>query len=120
MRRVNYPSCNLFQARCRLKRRISNRKEDYTMDEGTEILISLASANAANCIPCFDHYFQEAMNQKITYEDVQKTMEISAKIKGAAAMFTKKAINETMGVQSEDIDCPCGDQGGGSPHTSCC
>lgn len=90
------------------------------MDERTELLISLASASAANCIPCFDHYYQEAISQNIELEDVRKTMEISAKIKGASAMFTKKAINETMGDDSEDFDCQCGDQKGAASTQSCC
>lgn len=79
------------------------------MDQRTELLISLASASAANCIPCFDHYYQEAMHQNLKPEDVRQTMEIAAKIKGASAMFTKKAINETMGDKTEDTDCPCSD-----------
>lgn len=90
------------------------------MDQRTELLISLASASAANCIPCFDHYYKEAIKQNIESDDVQKTVEISAKIKGASAMFTKKAINETMGDKSEDQDCPCSSRDSETSNESCC
>ncbi len=91
------------------------------MDQRTELLISLACASASNCIPCFDHYYQEAMLQNIEPEDVRKTMVIAARIKGASAIFTKKAINDTMGDTSESPDCPCGDQNSDeAPTESCC
>ncbi len=90
------------------------------MDERTEILISLASASASNCIPCFDHYYEEAMAQKLDIEDVRKAMEISAKVKGGAAIFTKRAIDEAMGEPSVDGDCPCGEETCESSTPSCC
>ena len=90
------------------------------MDQKTEILISLASSAAANCIPCFDHYFQQAKTQKLKVEDVEKTMEIAAKIKGAAAMFTKKAIETTMGTNSDANNCQCHGQANGAATESCC
>jgi alkylhydroperoxidase/carboxymuconolactone decarboxylase family protein YurZ len=90
------------------------------MDERTEILISLASASASNCIPCFDHYFQEAMSKKLDIEDIRKAMEISAKVKGGAALFTKRAIDEAMGERSAVTDRPCCDDTTESSTTSCC
>ncbi|MHC4266500.1 MAG: hypothetical protein ACYSUK_11300 [Planctomycetota bacterium] len=90
------------------------------MDERTEILISLASASASNCIPCFDHYFQEAMAQKLNVEDVRKAMEIAAKVKGGAALFTKMAIDEAMGDSSEDTERPCCDENCEASTGSCC
>jgi alkylhydroperoxidase/carboxymuconolactone decarboxylase family protein YurZ len=90
------------------------------MDERTEILISLASASASNCIPCFDHYFQEAMAQRMNIEDIRKALEISAKVKGGSALFTKRAIDEAMGDSTEDTDHPCCEETSESSTTSCC
>jgi hypothetical protein len=36
------------------------------MDERTRILICLGSATAANCIPCFEHYYGKAEVAKLT------------------------------------------------------
>ena len=35
-------------------------EEEYSMDEHTEIFIALGAATAANCGPCFEHYFAKA------------------------------------------------------------
>jgi alkylhydroperoxidase/carboxymuconolactone decarboxylase family protein YurZ len=90
------------------------------MDERTEILISLASASASNCIPCFDHYYQEAMVQNLDIEDIRKALEISSKVKGGAALFTKRAIDEAMGEGSADSDLPCCEENLESSTPSCC
>ncbi len=90
------------------------------MDQQSELLISLASASAANCIPCFDHYYQEAVNHNVDIEEIRKTIEISARIKSASAMFTKKAIHEFMGEDSEPIDCACYPKRREQQDKSCC
>ena len=90
------------------------------MDHQTELLISLASASAANCIPCFDHYYQEAENHNVDIEEIRKTIEISEKIKSASALFTKKAIHEFMGEEPEAIDCACYRSRREDADESCC
>jgi len=42
------------------------------MNEHTEIFIALGAATAANCGPCFEHYFSRAEKLGIGKEDIQK------------------------------------------------
>ena len=46
------------------------------MDVNTRVLIGLGAAVAANCAPCFDHYYAKALELKITMENIKATLEV--------------------------------------------
>ncbi|HKI50376.1 MAG TPA: hypothetical protein VKA69_13685 [Desulfobacteria bacterium] len=76
------------------------------MDEHTEIFIALGAATAANCGPCFDHYFSRAEKLGIGNEDIQKAVDIAVKVRGGAHMVMKGAIQRTMkGEAAQAQDC---------------
>jgi len=77
------------------------------MNEHTEIFIALGAATAANCGPCFEHYFSRAEKLGIGKEDIQKTVDIAVKVRGGAHMVMKGAIHEAM-------------KHNGTPGESCC
>ena len=71
-------------------------KGDYSMDEHTEIFIALGAATAANCGPCFEHYFSRAEKLGIDEGDIQKTVDIAVKVRGGAHMVMKGAIQRII------------------------
>ena len=66
------------------------------MNEHTEIFIALGAATAANCGPCFEHYFSRAEKLGIGKGDIQKTVDIAVKVRGGAHMVMKGAIQKAM------------------------
>jgi len=62
------------------------------MDEQTKTYIALGAATAANCVPCFEHYFATAEKLGISTEDIEKVVEIAAKVRGGAHMVMKDSI----------------------------
>jgi alkylhydroperoxidase/carboxymuconolactone decarboxylase family protein YurZ len=45
------------------------------MEEKTQLLVCLGAATAANCIPCFDYYYQKAQACGLAPEDIQAAVE---------------------------------------------
>ena len=85
------------------------------MDEKTKVLICLGAANAANCIPCFEHYFGKAKAVGLTREQIQEAVNLSSQVKNGAHLAIKNKINEAMG-QEKEFDLPC-DR---TTKSSCC
>jgi len=78
------------------------------MDEHTEIFIALGAATAANCGPCFEHYFSKAEKQGIGKEDIQKTVDIAVKVRGGAHMVMNGSIQKAMTRNVKRVDTCCG------------
>ncbi len=68
------------------------------MDERTRVMISLGAATAANCIPCFEHYFGKAEAVGLTPDEIQGAAEIGEQISKGAQMAIRKTVN-TMVVR---------------------
>lgn len=66
------------------------------MDERTELYIALGAATAANCVPCFEHYFAKAEVLGITAEDMEQTVKIAARVRGGAGMVMKDSIRKIL------------------------
>jgi len=77
------------------------------MDEHTEIFIALGAAAAANCGPCFEHYFSRAAKLGIGKEDIQKTVDIAVKVRGGAHMVVKDAIQRIMTRNATQVETCC-------------
>lgn len=76
------------------------------MNKKTDVMISLAAAIGANCIPCFDNLYEKAKGLGVSNEEVLRVAETANKVKTGASIFIKNAINDTMGVEPE-TDPPC-------------
>ena len=85
------------------------------MEEGTKILLCLGAATAANCIPCFEHYFGKARAAGLSPEEIQEAVDLASQVKKGAHLAIRNAINEIMGREGE-YDLPCNPQRG----RSCC
>ncbi len=66
------------------------------MDEHSEIFTALGAAVAANCGPCFEHYYSKAEKLGIGKEDIQKTVDIAVRVRGGAHMVMKGVIQDLL------------------------
>ncbi len=85
------------------------------MDERGRLLICLGAATAANCIPCFEHYFGKAKVAGLTPDEIQEAVDLASQVKKGAHMAIKNRINGLMGEEKE-CALPCDRQAG----KSCC
>jgi len=85
------------------------------MDEKTRLLICLGAATAANCIPCFEHYFGKAKAGAVKNEEIQEAVDLASQVKKGAHLTIKNCINGLMG-EVKEYDLPCDKQA----SKSCC
>ena len=85
------------------------------MDERTAILICLGAATAANCVPCFEHYFGKAEALNLTAEDIQEAVDLAAKVKSGAQIAMRGSSARTMGQEPQEAPSCCEKSDG-----SCC
>ena len=86
------------------------------MDERTSILICLGAATAANCVPCFEHYFTKAQALDVTPEDIRKTVDLSGKVKSGAQIAMRGSIAKTMGEETKEASRCCEKSRGSCPE----
>jgi len=79
------------------------------MDERTKLLVSLAAATAANCIPCFEYLFCEAEAAEVPREEIQAAVDLASKVKNGAHIALKNSMNDIMGLE-EQYNMPCSEQ----------
>jgi alkylhydroperoxidase/carboxymuconolactone decarboxylase family protein YurZ len=80
-----------------------------------EVLIALGAATAVNCIPCFEHLYENAINSGITKTEIKRASEIAGQVKKGAHIALTNIINELIGIESRH-DLPCG----GTANKPCC
>ena len=76
------------------------------MDEKTKNLISMGASIAANCIPCFEHYYLLAGKNGITEEEIRETLSIAQKVKNGAAVVIKQFVCDTIDGKETEAKCP--------------
>ncbi|MCL4502180.1 MAG: hypothetical protein M1438_10035 [Deltaproteobacteria bacterium] len=81
------------------------------MDKKTELLVSLGASVAANCMPCFNYYCQQAEKLGLEPAEVLRTMEIANKIKNSLSMLMGNHVRKTLGVKEEDVFAALEDAG---------
>ena len=81
------------------------------MDKKTELLVSLGASVAANCLPCFTYYCQQAEKLGLEQAEVLRTMEIANKIKNSLSMLMSNHVRKTLGVKEEDVFAAMEDAG---------
>ena len=73
------------------------------MDKKTELLVSLGASMAANCMPCFNYYYQQAQKLALDPGDILQAMEIANKIKNSLGMLMGNHVRKTMGLEEQDV-----------------
>ena len=91
------------------------KTEELVLGDKIENLIAIGAATAANCIPCFEHLYEKAINSGITLAEIKRASEIAGQVKKGAHIALTNSINELIGIK-EIHDLPC-DQ---TANKSCC
>ena len=68
------------------------------MDEKTKLLVSIGAAMAANCAPCFEHYYGKATAAGIPAAEIAEALEAAANVKKGAHLALKNRISDLMGT----------------------
>jgi alkylhydroperoxidase/carboxymuconolactone decarboxylase family protein YurZ len=60
------------------------RAEEQVLPDKIENLIAIGAAMAANCIPCFEHLYEKAINSGITLAEIKRASDIAGLVKKGA------------------------------------
>ena len=91
------------------------KTEEQVLEDKIENLIAIGAATAANCMPCFDHLYEKAINSGITLAEIKRTSEIAGQVKKGAHIALTNSINELIRIK-EAQDLPCHK----TANKSCC
>ncbi len=89
-------SCMEEMTRMNCSETTAQKDETPAMDEKMKTLIAIGAATAANCIPCFEHYYFKASALSVDPCQIQEAVDIASKVKKGASLAIKDAINELM------------------------
>ncbi len=82
------------------------------MEERESILISIGSAIACNCVPCYEHYYMKAKQAGISVTEIDEAVSIGEKVKSGAAVVIRDTVDSVKrgDIPEEDLgkDAPCG------------
>ncbi len=85
------------------------------MDTKIKVMISLGSSYAAGCIPCFDHYYMLAKEEKIGDDDIEQIIGIAKKVRNGSDIALERAISDLI-----DENEGCGKMDGELHPCKCC
>lgn len=91
------------------------RAEEHVLPDKIENLIAIGAAMAANCIPCFEHLYEKAINSGITLAEIKRASDIAGLVKKGAHIALTNSVNEIIGIE-ETHDLPCNQM----ENKSCC
>ncbi|MCP3929312.1 MAG: hypothetical protein GY705_09455, partial [Bacteroidetes bacterium] len=63
---------------------IEKGSEDLILEEKIEHLIAIGAATASNCIPCFEHLYENAITSGLTVEQIKRASDIAGQVKKGA------------------------------------
>jgi alkylhydroperoxidase/carboxymuconolactone decarboxylase family protein YurZ len=84
----------------------SSKTKVPVLEDRIENLIAIGAATAANCIPCFEHLYEKAINSGITLAEIKRASDIAGLVKKGAHIALTNSINELIGIE-EAHDLPC-------------
>ena len=90
-------------------------KEEKVLEDKIENLIAIGAATASNCIPCFEHLYEKAINSGITLAEIKRAADIAGLVKKGAHIALTISVNELIGIE-EPHNLPC-DR---TANKSCC
>lgn len=91
------------------------KTEERVLEDKIEILIAIGAATAANCIPCFEHLYDKALNAGIKSAEIKRASEVAGQVKKGAHIALTNSINELIGIK-QTHDSPCVQ----AANKSCC
>jgi len=91
------------------------KTEEQVLEDKIEILIAIGAATASNCIPCFEHLYEKAINSGVTFAEIKRASEVAGQVKKGAHIALTNSMNDLIGIKKAH-DLPC-DQ---TANKSCC
>lgn len=91
------------------------KREENVLEDKIENLIAIGAATAANCIPCFEHLYEKAINAGITLAEIKRASDIAGLVKKGAHIALTNSVNELIGIEKTD-DMLCDK----TTNKSCC
>jgi alkylhydroperoxidase/carboxymuconolactone decarboxylase family protein YurZ len=91
------------------------KTEKQVLEDKIENLIAIGAATAANCIPCFEHLYEKAINSGITLAEIKRASDIAGLVKKGAHIALTNSMNELIGIE-ETHELPCDRKA----NKSCC
>lgn len=91
------------------------KAEEQVLEDKIENLIAIGAATAANCIPCFEHLYEKAINSGIPLAEIKRAFDIAGLVKKGAHIALTNSVNELIGIE-KTYNMPC-DQ---TANKSCC
>ena len=82
------------------------KAEELFLEDKIENLIAIGAATAANCIPCFEHLYEKAINSGITIAQIKRASDIAELVKKGAHIALTNSVNELIGIE-ETQNLPC-------------
>ena len=67
--------------------------------EKADVLIAIAAATAANCIPCFENLYEKAIAFGISSTEIKRASQIAGRVKNGAHTAISNSIDEVLGSQ---------------------
>ena len=91
------------------------KTEEKSLQDKVENLIAIGAATAANCIPCFEHLYEKAINSGIPIAEIKRASDIAGQVKKGAHIALKNSVNELIGIEETQYS-PCSQ----TANKSCC
>lgn len=73
------------------------------LEEETEYLIAIGAAVAVNCIPCFEHLYEQAITAGVSSAEIKRASDIAVQVKKGAHTVISSTIEELTGSK-ESLD----------------
>ena len=74
------------------------------MEERAKLLIGLAAATAANCLPCFEYFLGEAEVANISQEEIQKTVNLASQLKEDTYLAIRNYTLTLLAIEKERME----------------
>ncbi len=91
------------------------KEKDMVLEDKIENLIAIGAATAANCIPCFEHLYEKAINSGITLSQIKWASDIAELVKKGAHIALTNSVKELIGIETTQ-NLPCEQ----TANKSCC
>lgn len=85
------------------------------LPDKTQRLIALGAAVAANCVPCFEHLYENALTAGLTPAEIRQAFHTAEEVKKGAYRVMANCVDEMTGVDQQ-----AGVFHGGVRSASCC
>ena len=74
-----------------------DRIKKRALEKEADLLIAISAAVAANCIPCFEHLYEQAITAGFSTAEIKRASDIAVQVKKGAHTSISGTIEELTG-----------------------